>query len=375
MKKVLYAASTAGHLRSFHLPWLHWLAEHGWTVHAAASGPFSCPDVTAYYDLPFTKSMASPKNLAVSWRLGRILSRELYDLILVHTSLAAFFVRLGVLLVAGKGKTRVVNVVHGYLFDEATPWAKRTLLLLAERLMKPVTDTVAVMNRQDLKIAQTYHLSRGPVVLLPGMGVDFSRYAPAGENERQAARAAFGLPEDAFVLVYAAEFSRRKNQAFLVRALQKLPGNVWLLLPGQGDLLGQVRELAKALGLEQRVLLPGFVTNMPDCYHAGDLCVSSSRSEGLPFNLMEAMACGLPTVASRVKGHEDLIRPGETGLLYPYGDEAAFCRAVTSLMDDPKTCEDLGRAARETVLQQYGLEQAAAIYLQLIEPEAREAEA
>ena len=374
MKKALYAASTAGHLRSFHLPWLHWLSEAGWTVHGAAAGPFSCPDLAAYYDLPFTKSLVSPKNLAVSWRLRGLLRQERYDLVLVHTSLAAFFVRLGVVL-AGKERPRVVNVVHGYLFDEATPWAKRTLLLGAERLMKPVTDAVAVMNRQDLELAQSHHLSRGPVVLLPGMGVDFSRYAPAGVQDRLAARAAFGLPAQAFVLVYAAEFSRRKNQAFLVRALKKLPENVWLLLPGQGGLLDQVRKLAKALGLENRVLLPGFVTNMPACYHAGDLCVSSSRSEGLPFNLMEAMACGLPAVASRVKGHEDLIRPEQTGLIFDYDDEAAFCRAVTALMEDPSKIDRMGREARETVLSRYGLEQAAAVYTRLIESESGEAEA
>ena len=373
MKKVLYAASTAGHLQFFHLPWLRWLAQNGWTVHGMGAGAFSSPDVAVYYDLPFTKSMLSKKNFAISWRVRGLMRRERYDLVLVHTSLAAFFVRLGVLL-AGKGSTRVVNVVHGYLFDEATAWPRRMLLLGAERLMKPVTDTVAVMNRQDLEIARWHHLSRGAVVLLPGMGVDFSRYAPATPAARQAARKHFGLPEAAFVLVYAADFSKRKNQAFLVRAMTKLPENVCLLLPGHGEMLEQVRNQVRELGLEGRVRLPGFVTNMTGAYHAGDLCVPASRSEGLPFNLMEAMACGLPGVASRVKGHEDLIEPGETGLVYDYNDEAAFCRAVTALMEDPRTRERMGRAARQTVLSRYGLEQAAAAYTELMDPTAREAQ-
>ena len=83
--------------------------------------------------------------------------------------------------------------------------------------------------------------------------------------------------------------------------------------------------------------------------------ISASRSEGLPFNIMEAMYTGLPVVASAVKGHEDLIRDGETGLLYPYGDADACARAVLRLLDSPELREKLVRQARENVLQ-YGLE-------------------
>ena len=137
------------------------------------------------------------------------------------------------------------------------------------------------------------------------------------------------------------------------------------------DLLEQIRELTRTLGLEDRVRLPGFVTDVIEAYHAGDLCVPASRSEGLPFNLMEAMACALPGVASRVKGHEDLIEPGQTGLLYDYDDQTAFCRAVTALMEDPWARERMGRAARQTVLSRYGLEQAAAVYLELMDPTAK----
>ena len=103
-----------------------------------------------------------------------------------------------------------------------------------------------------------------------------------------------------------------------------------------------------------RVRFPGFVSNIEDYHRASDVCVSSSRSEGLPFNVMEAMACGLPAVLTNVKGHEDLVRPGENGELYPYDDRQAFCRAV-HVMSELAVRRTMGEKADKSV-QKYGLD-------------------
>jgi len=86
-----------------------------------------------------------------------------------------------------------------------------------------------------------------------------------------------------------------------------------------------------------------------------DAAVSASRSEGLPFNIMEAMYAGLPVVASCVKGHEDLITDGENGLLYPYGDAAACAQAISRLLEEPDLKARLRRAAAEQA-KDYSLE-------------------
>lgn len=145
-------------------------------------------------------------------------------------------------------------------------------------------------------------------------------------------------------MVYAAEFSRRKHQAFLIQALRGLPERAMLLLPGEGAERGACQALAEELGLAERVRFPGQLGDPSLCYRAADCAVSSSRSEGLPFNIMEAMHAGLPVVASDVKGHRDLLGDG-CGLLYPYDDRAAFQKAVTLLMDSPGEAMRLGLAA------------------------------
>ena len=90
---------------------------------------------------------------------------------------------------------------------------------------------------------------------------------------------------------------------------------------------------------------------MSPWYSIADAAVTASRSEGLPFNVMEAMYAGLPVVASAVKGHTDLIRDGETGLLYPYGDATACAAQIRALLDSEPLRRSLAENARTNVMQ------------------------
>ncbi len=340
MRKVLFTASTFSHIRSFHLPYIRWFSDQGYGVDVACGGePMEIPFANEVIQLSFEKSMFSPKNFRAAKMLREIIGRENYELVSTHTSLAAFFTRLA--LNGMKERPRVANMVHGYLFDDDTPRPKRDILLAAERLTAPQTDLLLTMNQYDFEIAKRYELGK-QIVQIPGVGVDFSKFDNVPPQKHDS---------ETFVLIYAAEFSERKNQRFLIRAMQRLPESVRLILPGDGARLDSCKTLAKKLGVETRITLPGHVTDMPYWYAKSDAAVSSSRSEGLPFNIMEAMYAGLPVIASKVKGHTDLIQDGENGLLYPFGDEEAFVRQVQALLNLPY----LGENARSSVLQ-YSLE-------------------
>ncbi len=352
-RKVLITASTYSHIVNFHLPYLRKFREAGWTVHAACGGePMDVPWADKVIDFPLKKSMWSPGNLRAAMELSETMQRERYELICTHTSLAAFFTPLA--LWGVEERPKVVNMVHGYLFDGETPWLKRNLLLGAERWMAADTDLVLTMNRWDYELAERYRLGR-KVIHIPGVGVDFSRFDRVPPDSRERLRKKWGISEEAFVLLYAAEFSARKSQNVAIRALKLLPETVWLALPGEGALREECRELAQRLGLESRVLFPGQVRDIPAWCAMADAAVSASRSEGLPFHIMEAMYAGLPAVASDVKGHSDLISEGETGLLYPYGDEKIFAEQVWRLLGSPELRRVLAKNARATVLQ-YSLE-------------------
>lgn len=348
---VLFTASTWSHITNFHRPYLAAFRARGWTVHAACGGEArEIPEADLCIALPFEKKMSSPANLRAASQIRRLVKEHRYTLICTHTSLAAFFTRLAVFGLSNR--PTVINVAHGYLFDDNTSPLKRQILLTAERLTAPVTDLLLTMNRWDYNCARTHRLGRR-VANIPGVGVDFSRITPLSPDDRAKHRAQLGLAPEDFLLVYAAEFSARKNQAMLLRAMPHLPAHVKLALPGSGALLEECRHLAETLGVSDRVLFPGHV-DMPVWYAMADAAVSASRSEGLPFNVMEAMYAGLPVTATAVKGHTDLLEDGKTGLLYPYDDEAAFLSAVRRLLEDPASAAAMGTAAHEHVLQ-YGL--------------------
>jgi len=352
--KILYAASTGGHITSFHLPYIRRLAERGDEVHVAApTRPEGLPDGVVFKPFPLEKKLLAPANFLCALRFSRTLRSERYDVISMHTSLAAFFMRLSLILGGGRRGARVVNTVHGYLFGEGVSAAKRTLLLAAEKFTRCVTDRVVVMNERDLQIAKNYRLSRGDIVFINGMGVDFSRFSPPTEEQRTEARKSFGFAEKDTVFVYAAEFSDRKNQMFLIRALAKLPENVKLLLAGKGELLDECRAAAEKL-CAGRVVFPGHMSDIERALHAADVCVSSSRSEGLPFGIMEAMHTGLPVLASAVAGQTDLVRSGESGYLYPAEDEESFIEAA-ALLGDAETRRRMGMKAADAS-EKYSLE-------------------
>lgn len=347
-QKVLFTASTYSHIVNFHLPYLQWFRQQGWEVHAACGGaPQPIPFANRVIHLPLEKSMGSPKNFQAAGLLRRIIRREGYHLLSTHTALAAFFTRLA--LAGFRERPAVVNMVHGYLFDQDTPALKRRLLLAAERMTAPQTDLLLTMNRWDYEAAQKYRLG-GSVVHIPGVGVDFSRFDRLPDTVRQEMREEYGFSPDTFALIYGAEFSRRKSQETLIRAMAELPENIVLILAGDGALRADCRALSERLGLGERVLFPGHIRDMTRWYAMADAAVSSSRSEGLPFNVMEAMYVGLPVAASAVKGHVDLIREDETGLLFPYGDISACAAAIRRLREDPLLRQELARRARENVM-------------------------
>lgn len=357
MKKILFTASTFSHISAFHLPYIRWFKEQGYSVDVACGGtPAEIPFADEVIQLPFEKSMFSPKNFRAAKMLRGMIVRGNYELISTHTSLAAFFTRLA--LNGMKERPRVANMVHGYLFDDNTQRPKRDILLAAEKLTAPQTDLLLTMNQYDLEIAQRYRLGK-QIVQIPGVGVDFGKFNDVPPQVHD---------PDTFVLIYAAEFSKRKNQQFLIRAMRKLPESVRLILPGDGALLGGCKALAKKLCVELRITFPGRVTDMPYWYAQSDAAVSSSRIEGLPFNIMEAMYAGLPVVASKVKGHTDLIQDGENGLLYPFDDEEAFIRQVRALLNQPELCRRMGETASSTVTQ-YSLDN---VFPQVIEKYSEE---
>lgn len=364
---ILFTASTFDHIIHFHLPYIRALSERGHSVFVVGGGvPEQIPYAAESIFLPFEKTVTSARNLETARQIRRIIEEKQIDRIITHTTLASFYVRLAVM--GMQKRPFVICVVHGYLFDNHSNILKYHSYFAAEKLTAKVTDVLLTMNQWDYEMAKKHRFG-AEVKKIPGMGVDFSMLRPTQTKEafRKVLREQYGIPENAFLILYAAEFSKRKNQKLLIDAMRALPENVYAILAGDGDQRGKCERYSSQLGLNQRVAFPGYINGLANYYQAADVVISASHSEGLPFHIMEAMYCEKPVICSRVKGHTDLITDRENGLLVRYNDPRAFAAAVRELMDDPQAGERMGERAR-AVIEPYQLElvlsQNMEIYLQ-----------
>jgi glycosyltransferase involved in cell wall biosynthesis len=164
-----------------------------------------------------------------------------------------------------------------------------------------------------------------------------------------ASRPELGLPEDEPVILWAGRLDPVKGFEQMLAAFaavcRERPAR--FVLAGEGAYRPVVERLIRDHGLSDRVLLLGQRPDVPSLLKIADVFLFCSRTEGLPNALLEAMAAGLPVVATDVPGCRDVIANGVTGLLVPLGSVDATCRAVRSLLADPELRRGLGRRARE----------------------------
>ena len=315
-KKILYCASTVSHIKNFHLPYLKAFHEKGYEVWAAANEQKMIPYADHVVKLPFCKKITSIQNIRAVYMAHKLIREEKFDIVSTHTMLASAVIRAAILPL--RHRPKVFCTVHGYLFNE-NDGLKKWKYLLPEKICARITDVLMVMNHDDFAIAEKHKLYHGKLHYINGMGIDLTKFPPITGKERATARTVYDLMETDIAYVYAAEFSKRKNQSFLIRAFAescKNNSHLKLFLAGEGALLNNCKDLTRRLGISDQVFFPGYINNIRDLYAACDVCVSTSLCEGLPFNILEAMACGLPVIASNIKGHRELVADKKNSLLF-----------------------------------------------------------
>lgn len=342
--KILIAASNMVHINNFHLPYIETFKSQGHSVSIMASG------VGADFDIPFKKSTLSVKNLCLASKIRKIIKQEAFDVIYLHTTLAAFWVRMA--LVGLKKRPKVVNTVHGYLFGKDSSWLHNFIYLSCERLLKSQTDNIVVMNKEDYQIATKNKLCRGDVYIIDGMGVDFGKIEKAQPHPK----------EGNLNIAFVGEISKRKNQLFLVKALSNLP-DYTLTLVGDGDQRAKIEKYIKKHNLQNRVKITGFTKNPYGYIKKCHIYASASKIEGLPFNIMEAMYLEKTVIASDIKGHCDLL---DKEHLFPLNDMDKFVSLIKAVKNGTSK-KDVEKYSKEAVLDSN-----MAIYLSLAQEKTQQ---
>lgn len=301
--------------------------------------------------VPISRNPLAGTNLTAYKALVELVKREKIDYIHCNTPVGGILGRL-----VGKkcNVKKVIYQAHGFHFYKGAPLLNWLLYYPVEKYLAHYTDVLITINREDYALAKRKMKLRngGKVYCVPGVGVDNLKFSKAS-SDKAAKRRELGIPEDAVLLLSVGELNGNKNHETVIRAIADM--NVCYIIAGQGERQQDLANLIDVQSLQDRVKLLGFRSDVKELYEAADIFVFPSFREGLPVSVMEAMASGLPCVASRIRGNVDLIEDCVNGFLCDPHDASDFSEKINLLASDAGLREAMGNSNRMAV-QKFGTE-------------------
>jgi glycosyltransferase involved in cell wall biosynthesis len=367
-------------LRGFLLPFAEHFRGRGFRVDAMARGVGQCLECLAGFDrvweVDWSRNPFDPRNLGPARRRAReVMAAGAYDLVHVHTPVAAFVTRLALRGSRRAAGPRVIYTAHGFHFYRGGPRLRGAAFRALEALAARWTDYLVVINREDTAAGRRL-LPPERVRYMPGIGVDLRRYAPAAVADRDVARVQgeLGLLVGERLFLMVAEFIPRKRHRDALAAFVHLGrADARLAFAGGGPLEEAMKRRVAELGLTHRVHFLGFRDDIPALMRASVAVLLPSEQEGLPRSVMEALSLGVPVVGTRIRGTTELLEAG-CGSLVPVGDVGALAAALGWMLDHSEGARQMGRRGRERMAE-YGLDKVIALHEELYAEALRAREA
>jgi glycosyltransferase involved in cell wall biosynthesis len=297
-------------------------------------------------------ALSSPRHVAAALRFARLLVRGQFQIVHSHMFWSSLFASP----IAWACRVPIiVETLHG---TEAWRTGWKANCKVDRATTRFVSKYVAVCESDARFLGNKKHVPERKIAIIHN-GVDTRRFA-VPQDARSAIRHALGFTEADFVLIMVARLHPGKGHRVLLDAMRQLLHfypKLKLICLGEGEGEPELRALRESFGLAHCIRLVGHQQNVPEWLAAADVNVLPSFYEGLPLTILEAMASGLPTVASNVGGIPEAIEDGISGLLVPPGNPYRLAEAVSLLLRDTATRVRIGRAAHARILQSFVLEQ------------------
>lgn len=349
-------------LKHFLLPLIDGMGREGWQVYALCSDGEHIPVLRkrgySIITTPISRNLNLFSHLASVCRLYSIFRRERFDVLHVHTPIAALVGRI-----AGRlaGIPLIIYTAHGFYFHDEMPGWKRRIFIGLERLGGLFNDLLFTQSREDAEAAVKEKIFCAKDVMAIGNGVNTERFLPRSVSEVVAVRHTLNIPPKAKVVGIVGRMVREKGYPEFLEAATSLarefPDAYFVLVGGRlvsdhDHLIEKDLAVAKeALG--ERLVITGFRGDTPDLIGAMDVFCLPSLREGMPRTIIEAMMLGKPVVATNIRGAREEVIPGKNGLLVPTRDARQLADAIAYLLRNPHIANQMGRIGRQMALENY----------------------
>lgn len=340
MKKILFVATVQSHIMNFHVPYLEYWANRGYEVHVATKmnkKEYKETELILGYvkwnQIDFDRNPFSKYSIIALKQLMQLMKANEYELVHVHTPVGSILGRLAAKLT---GTKNIVYTAHGFHFYKGAPIMNWLVYYPIEKFMARWTDSIITINQEDYLLAKKKFKTRknGNVFKVDGVGIDLNKYKTT-DTEVKDFKSTIGINRDDFVVSIIGELNNNKNHMQLIKSVEKLKEkhkNLKCLIVGNGENEKTIREYIENKSLNESILLLGFRRDIPNILSITDVVVSMSKREGLPKNIMEAMAAGKAIIGTEIRGNKDLIKDHSNGYLVEIDDINKTSEYIEKLM-------------------------------------------
>lgn len=305
-------------------------------------------------------------NLKGYLQLRKLAKQQHYDTVVTNEPVMGLLTRLAF---ANKKETKVTYIAHGFHFYKGGSKLNNLIYKAIEGFAAHFTDSLVTINREDFEAAKEFTLKKnGTVRYIPGIGVKTSKFYKSSKENRIEIRKELGLYDDDFVIAVIGELNDNKNQEAIIRAIALLKNEcpkLKALFMGKGEKAEYLKNLCDELNIDDRTHFLGYRHDVNRILSVCNSGASASFREGLPLNIIEEMASGLPIVASENRGHRDIITE-DSGVLLQENTSEEFAKAFLDLYKSPEKCEIISKKNLE-LCKKFDVETVKTLLLSIIE--------
>jgi len=286
-------------------------------------------------DIPIPRKI-NPVFLVRSYFIvKKLLELENYSLIHCHTPIASCLLRINYLISPVKSKEKIIYTAHGFHFYKGAPVINWLLYYPLEKIFSSFTDCLITINHEDYILAKKSFKMLKYIFQINGVGVDLNRYYPLINHEKISYRVKHGYSEKQNLIISVAELNDNKNQILIIEAIRHLVKertDFMVLLIGIGSQKEKLQSIVKTYSLDDNINFLGYRNDVDSLLKISDIFLASSKREGLGIAVIEAMATGLPIIATDNRGHRELIKNGRNGFLVPTNNPIFFSKRINELL-------------------------------------------